>query len=571
MSITVGNFTYTISGSTASITGYDGFVFNNLTIPSTINYDDANYSVTSIGDDAFFYCFGITSLTIPGSVTSIGFFAFNGCSGITSLTIPDSVTSIGNAAFQGCTGLTSLTIPNQITSINNYTFYGCTGLKSITISTGVTSIGIDAFRDCNNVTYVSIPTTVTSIGVTTFYGCTSLQSITIPNSVQTIDNGAFQGCTGLTSFTIPNQITSINDYTFYGCTSLQSISIPVGITSIGYVAFQYCTGLQSITIPVGITSIGASAFQGCNNITSMIFDNQAINQIISAGSLGGSTTTVFVLNYPNTYLQNYTYPSGNIIYNFGTGSFNYSGANLDGNSIVFNNLNNSTTYAITYDTANTFNSGNQQTIIVNGATTYTVSDLLPQTYSYKIGYGTDESTYSGVINQSIPCFMKGTKILCQINGLDKYIPVESITNDMLVKTYKHGYKKVIRIGHRGISCNYSKDTNNLYKLPKNDDVFEDLYITGGHSCLVDELDDFQKKETLKIWNKLEKIDNKFLLLTVLNKSFIKHEITEPVNVYHVVLENDDINGAYGIYSNGLLTETMSQKFFDDHTILITVD
>jgi hypothetical protein len=308
----------------------------------------------------------------------------------------------------------------------------------------------------------------------------------------------------------------------------------------------------------------------CTHITLMIFDNQAINQSISADSLGGKSSTIFVLNYPNSYLQSYSYPSSKIIYNFGTGNYSYSGANLDGNSIVFNNLNSSTTYAITYDTTNTFNSGNQQTIIVNSATTYTVSGLLPQTYSYKIGYGTTSSTYSGVINQSIPCFMKGTKILCQNNGHDEYIPVESITNDMLVKTYKHGYKKVIRIGYRGISCNYSKDTNNLYKLPKNDDVFEDLYITGGHSCLVDKLDDFQKKETLKIWNKLEKIDNKFLLLTVLNKAFIKHEITEPVNVYHIVLENDNINGAYGIYSNGLLTETMSQKFFDDHTILITV-
>ena len=58
--------------------------------------------VTSIGNNAFRYCSGLTSLTIPNSVTSIGEYAFYRCSGLTSLTIPNSVTSIGGGAFYGC-------------------------------------------------------------------------------------------------------------------------------------------------------------------------------------------------------------------------------------------------------------------------------------------------------------------------------------------------------------------------------------------------------------------------------------------------------------------------------------
>ena len=62
-------------------------------------------SVTDIGEDAFYGCSGLTSVTIPDSVTSIEGYAFYNCSGLTSVTIPDSVTSIGEYAFYNCYSL----------------------------------------------------------------------------------------------------------------------------------------------------------------------------------------------------------------------------------------------------------------------------------------------------------------------------------------------------------------------------------------------------------------------------------------------------------------------------------
>ena len=135
---------YTVAVSYNRSIKYTG----SVTIPETVLYNGKVYSVTSIGDKAFYGCNGLTSITIPNSVTSIGDEAFEGCSGLTSVTIPNSVTSIGDGAFCVCSGLTSVTIPNSVTSIGDNAFNGCWGLTSVTIPNSVTSIGDEAFKGC---------------------------------------------------------------------------------------------------------------------------------------------------------------------------------------------------------------------------------------------------------------------------------------------------------------------------------------------------------------------------------------------------------------------------------------
>ena len=76
-----------------------------------------------IGNEAFCYCSGLTSVTIPEGVTSIGNEAFCYCSGLTSVTIPSTVTSIGNDAFYGCNNLlTVISLIQEPFAINNNTF-----------------------------------------------------------------------------------------------------------------------------------------------------------------------------------------------------------------------------------------------------------------------------------------------------------------------------------------------------------------------------------------------------------------------------------------------------------------
>ena len=204
---TVGDLEYEViaDGEVEVSDTTSAYISGDLVIPSSVSDGTEQYSVTSIGVNAFWNCYGLTSVTIPNSVTSIGNYAFTDCSGLTSVTIPNSVTSIENSTFSGCSGLTSVNIGNSVTSIGDNAFYYCTNLTSVTIPDSVTSIGNYAFQHCSGLTSVNIGNSVTSIGNYAFIRCTNLTSVTIPDSVTSIEGSAFQLCSGLTSVTFTSQ------------------------------------------------------------------------------------------------------------------------------------------------------------------------------------------------------------------------------------------------------------------------------------------------------------------------------------------------------------------------------
>ena len=147
-----------------------------------------------IGENAFWDCSGLTSLTLPAGITEIGDCAFMYCSGLTSLTLPAGITSIGTSAFDGCSGLTSLTLPAGITSIGSYAFSGCRGLTSLTLPAGITSIGSYAFSGCRGLTSLTLPAGITEIRWNAFEGCSGLTSIYVyAEKVPKIGSDVFEG------------------------------------------------------------------------------------------------------------------------------------------------------------------------------------------------------------------------------------------------------------------------------------------------------------------------------------------------------------------------------------------
>ena len=266
---------------------------SEVTIPKHVKCGDKIYTVTTIGDGAFYDCTSLTAINIPDTVTTIKIGSFYGCSSLTTInvdtnnpsyksidrnlyskdgstliqyaigktdtafTIPDSVTSIGVCAFANCDNLTSITIPDSVTTIGQWAFRDCDSLTSIEV-------------DENNTHYKSIYGNLYSKDGTTLIqyaiGKTAT-SFTIPNSVTSIGSWAFHDCDSLTTITIPDSVTSIGEWAFWYCTNLTSITIPNSVTTIGYYAFAHCSNLTSITIPNSVTTIEFWAFEDCTSLT----------------------------------------------------------------------------------------------------------------------------------------------------------------------------------------------------------------------------------------------------------------------------------------------------------------
>lgn len=220
---------------------YDGFVFGKdyenmgvsllgarrysdaktINIPGSIIDDDKEFSVTSIGENAF-RCFPLVVVDIPDTVRTIGMGAFSGCKELRFVKMSKSTITIGAAAFCNCSSLNEITIPETVNTIHQCAFASCSSLQSIIIPEKVEEIEGDAFNGCTSLITVNIPDSVIYIASGAFAGCTSLKSIALSNNLRRILYFAFAGCS-FTSITIPNSVIEIGEEAFAGCESLREI------------------------------------------------------------------------------------------------------------------------------------------------------------------------------------------------------------------------------------------------------------------------------------------------------------------------------------------------------------
>jgi hypothetical protein len=172
-----------------------------------------------------------------------------------------------------------------------------------------------------------------------------------------------------------------------------------------------------------------------------------------------------------------------------------------------------------------------------------------------------------------PCFLKGTKILTLVDGVEVYRPIETLEKGDLVKTSKSGYKKVGVLGSSELENPWHTDRieNRLYLCsPVNySELTEDLYITGCHSILVDKLTDVETNALNKKTGVFV-TEGKYRLMACVDERAVPWASKGLYTVMHLALENADEKMNYGIYVNvGLLVETTSINFLKNRSNILT--
>ena len=330
-----------------------------VVIPESVIYNEKPYPVTAIGYEAFYYCSGLTSVTIPNSVKSIDDYAFFYCIGLTSLIIPNSVTSIGNYAFIG-NHLNSIIIGTGVLTIGSSAFSGI-NLRKIIWLTKTPPSGYDyasgAINYVSNDQYTSIYDTVKYQFLSSMFEVDGIRYVPISLSERTCDAIDCVYDESAANMKIASTVTykgiqmtvknikpllainnkfvktlnidvegSLPNLAFTDCSNLKTVVYGDRINGIGPEAFNGCSSLISFTstedvpysnvlyISKNISTIGKYAFYGCTSIKNIIMADSE-----STLTLGSNDDRPLFVSCP----LDYVYIGRDISYN-ATSTYGYS-------------------------------------------------------------------------------------------------------------------------------------------------------------------------------------------------------------------------------------------------------
>lgn len=222
---------------------------------------------------------------------------------------------------------------------------------------------------------------------------------------------------------------------------------------------------------------------------------------------------------------------------------------------------------ITYQTYNFVNNGDGTSSIIFPDLTVGSTGTFPFVlFGYDTNIAESTQILEGFLNVVPICFAKGTKILCLIDDKEQYVPIETLKAGTLVKTLGCGYKKLKVLAwckFRNTSNTMCEPKCRMYKLPVGSvpDLFEPLFISSHHSILVDEMSEAEIKITLERKHNMKEIGGKKLVMAYNSDKCVPVFDDEEYEFFHVVLEGEKKSTQYGIWANGILTESLTMKTF----------
>lgn len=291
----------------------------NVVIPSKVTYNDNEYTVTALGEDAFYATTNMTSISIPETVTTIRYRALSYCLNLPEVVLPNSVTTLETHALYG-NYLERLTLSSGIREYPRESCSGMSFLEELVIPDGAEIIHDEAFNYCSRVTSLTIGNTVKSIGVMSFGGLYQLTSVSIPASVQSIGKEAFGYCQKIESVTLESGsdiltfgINVFGDTKYLGtyddptskivtltidrpfvCTSLDPKEMP----------FAYKPTLTTVNIGDSAPTLPADAFASCDAITA-VSSSSARCPAVSPSTFTAATLAAATLSVPVSAVSTY--------------------------------------------------------------------------------------------------------------------------------------------------------------------------------------------------------------------------------------------------------------------------
>lgn len=270
-------------------------VEGKVIIPSTVRYNNINYTVTTVSPYAF------------GSINNA-----YACRFLVELVLPSSLRDIGTYAFANMRDLTSITVPSGLTSASTYAFALNANLTSVILGGGITTLAPNSFQGCTALQSISLPVALTSIENNAFNGCTALRSVQLPAGLSNFP-GAFINCTALEQVTLPLGMSTISERAFQGCSALTVIDLPSTLTSIGAHAFDG-TSLRRVDVSPNITNLGNNAFANCASLTTVVFEGDASFMTTNAPFFNSRAITTVAFMSKTVYGFEIMFPTSASIY-----------------------------------------------------------------------------------------------------------------------------------------------------------------------------------------------------------------------------------------------------------------